>query len=317
MLMDSRAIKTIFQRILFVFCASMIFFSAHAADVVFVLSKDAKPYQQFVESVRQSLDTSEAGRNITSRVVLIDEYIEAPDSYKLIIPVGTKATRSVVNTNTRQPVLSTLIPSTVYFDVVNNAQPNIRQKTSGVFIDHPFKRYVDFINQINPEWKRLGLLSSENNKQIKEEISGVENGKFKIYHEKVKKTDEVIQTLNRVLEDSNVFLTLADPVILNSSTAHGILLSAYHQKVPVISYLKSYVKAGALAALYSTPEDLGKQVGEYIIKAFDNGFNFVKQEQYPKYFSITVNNRVAHSLGLDNIDQEKIKSVLYKKEGIL
>jgi ABC-type uncharacterized transport system substrate-binding protein len=254
---------------------------------------------------------------ISSETILLDKYVEKPNGHRLVVAVGTMATRGVIETSTELPILSTLIPSTVYHEIRGNATPAIRKRMAAVFIDHPLKRYINFIKQIDPGWKRIGLLTAESNNQVNHEIKRFSRGNgIKVIHEKVKNTDEVIKTLGKVLEDSDVLLTLADPVVLNRSTAHGILLSAYHQKVPVISYLNSYVKAGALSALYSTPDDLGTQVGEFLIKVVRNKYVFPRPEQYPEIFSIEVNNRVAHSLGLDDIDKEEIKRVLYKMEGI-
>lgn len=316
MLMDSRAVRYLIWRTGLVVCASLFLFSAHAADVVFVLSKNTRPYQQFVESVKQSLNRSEKD-TVTSTVLMLDEYIDNPDGHKLVVAVGTSATRGVINTNTTQPVLSALIPSAVYYEILRNAPAKIKKRVSGVFIDHPLKRYIRFVKEVYPRWKNIGLLSARNNTHANNEIGRLINNKnTKILHKTVNNSDEVIPTLNKLLKDYDVLLTLADPVVLNRSTAHGILLSAYHQKVPVVSYLKSYVKAGALSALYSTPEDLGKQVGEYIIEVASNNFIFIKHHQHPKYFSISVNERVAQSLGLGNIDAEKIKDTLYKMEGI-
>ena len=316
MLMDSRAVRYLKWRTGLVVCASLFLFSAHAADVVFVLSKNTLPYQQFVESVKQSLSHSDKD-NVTSTVLMVEDYLDNPDGHKLVVAVGTSATRGIINSNTTQPVLSTLIPSAVYYDVLKDAPASTKKRVSGVFIDHPLNRYIRFIKEVYPRWKKIGLLSAENNTHANNEIRQfIKTKDTKIIHKTVSSSDEVIPTLNKLLKDSDVLLTLADPVVLNRSTAHGILLSAYHQKVPVVSYLKSYVKAGALSALYSSPEDLGKQVGEYIIEVASNNFIFIKHHQHPKYFSISVNERVAQSLGLGNIDAEKIKNTLYKMEGV-
>ena len=147
MLMDSRAVRNFLWRTGLIVWASLVYVSAHAADVVFVLSKDARPYQQFVESVQQSLSRSDDDI-VSSTVILLDEYIDNPNAHKLVVAVGTKATRGVIDANSTQPVLSTLIPSTVYFDILKNAPSGTKKRVSGVFIDHPFKRYIDFIKQI-------------------------------------------------------------------------------------------------------------------------------------------------------------------------
>lgn len=316
MLMDKRAIRYLVKRIVIVVCVSLISFVSHAADIVFVLSKDARPYRLFVESVKNALSRPGSG-NISTETLLLDDYVEEPNGHKLVVAVGTMATRGVIASNTRLPVLSTLIPSSAYYEILQTANPGTRDKVAGIFIDHPLQRYINFIQLMNPGWDKVGLLTADTNNQINNEIKKIKrNGKTQVIHEKVKNSDEVIKSLGKVLEESDVLLTLADPVVLNRSTAHGILLSAYHQKVPVISYLKSYVKAGALSALYSTPGDLGMQVSEYIFEVARNKYVFSKYEQYPVYFSVEVNDRVAHSLGLDNIDKEKIKKALYKMEGI-
>ena len=96
-----------------------------------------------------------------------------------------------------------------------------------------------------------------------------------------------------MLNDSDVLIALPDPIVFNLRTTRNILLSTYRKRVPVIGFSKSYVKAGALAAIYSTPEFIGKQTGEIItdlaVKSSLNNKLLPLPHSHSKYFTISVN----------------------------
>jgi ABC-type uncharacterized transport system substrate-binding protein len=102
--------------------------------------------------------------------------------------------------------------------------------------------------------------------------------------------------LQSVLLDSDVLLALPDPTLFNSQTAANILLAAYRRRVPLIGFSPAYVKAGALFALYSGPEQVAARAGEMLRQALA-GRSF-PAPQWPRDFSVAANHDVARSFGL-------------------
>jgi len=93
-----------------------------------------------------------------------------------------------------------------------------------------------------------------------------------------------------------VLLVLPDSAIYNGLTIRNILLATYRSSVPLIGFSSFYVKAGALCAVFSAPEQIAAQVAS-LIRQFGET-RLLPAAQYPQEFEVMVNERVAHSLGL-------------------
>lgn len=101
-------------------------------------------------------------------------------------------------------------------------------------------------------------------------------------------------------------LIISDPNVLNKKTARNLLLTTYIKKIPVISYSDGYVKAGALAALYSTPDQIGRQTAEALIQILKTGGWKLRKPTHPSEFSIAVNKKVAQSLDVTTINKSQL-----------
>ena len=110
---------------------------------------------------------------------------------------------------------------------------------------------------------------------------------------------QLIGALHRVMNDADVLLAVPDALVFNRHTAQNVLLTTYRMEKPVASYSRAYVTAGALLAVYSTPAQIGQQIGEELLAMQDKPGWPLPAPGYPRYFSVETNERVAHSLGLD------------------
>ena len=104
--------------------------------------------------------------------------------------------------------------------------------------------------------------------------------------------------LSELLADIDLLLTLPDPAVYNKRTIVSVLLSSYRQRVPVVGFSRAYVKAGALIALHSTPEQIGRQIAEALVHRLAHGRWPRAGIQHPNYFDVAINARVARSLGI-------------------
>jgi ABC-type uncharacterized transport system substrate-binding protein len=110
-----------------------------------------------------------------------------------------------------------------------------------------------------------------------------------------------------VLAQSDVMLGVVDPLVFSRTSAQSVLLTAYRRRVPLIGISSAYVDAGALAAVYSTPAQIGRQLAELIEQFSQNPTAKLPPPQYPKYFSVAVNYQAAEVLGLDIDDEENLE----------
>ncbi len=101
-------------------------------------------------------------------------------------------------------------------------------------------------------------------------------------------------------------LALYDPVAFKPVTAKWLLYMAYQRGLPVIGFSRAYLKAGAVASVFSTPEQIGRQAGEWLLQWLESGGKDLGDPQYPKYYSVDFNQPVAESLEIGIPDNGEV-----------
>jgi ABC-type uncharacterized transport system substrate-binding protein len=214
--------------------------------------------------------------------------------WRLIITVGGKAAARVAEKSSSTPVLHTVLPRKTFEFIYQNKSS---RKASAIFIDQPLVRKLALIREAMPERKRVGILITESSSIDRAQIqrTAAEFG-LTIQFGIVDSEREIGNTLREMLEQSDVLLALPDPAIFNQRTVKNILLSSYHNRVPVVGFSLAYVKAGAIAAVYSSPEEIGKHIGEWVGRFLRQRGAVTPTRTFPKYFSVSTNKSVADSL---------------------
>ena len=119
------------------------------------------------------------------------------------------------------------------------------------------------------------------------------------------------EATKRALEGSDALLAVADPAVFNSATVSNVLLASYRAKLGVYGFSPSYVKAGALVGVYSTPAQIGAHTADTVRSLLRGAA--VPSGQYPAEFTVSVNEHVARSLGL-SLDEASLTERLKRME---
>lgn len=283
--------------------------TSHADDlrVLLMLSDNSLPYQTFATVLRSSIHANK------TRVEIV-ESLPAGRKADLIMAVGTKATESAI-ARSDAPVLGVMIPKIGYETLLKGLPSQQRSwAKSAIYIDQPWERQLDFIQAVLPKHRRIGLLHSPDTQL---DMAGLRN-ETKVHGlllnaQAVQSSVTLFATLDAVLGESDVLLAIPDSTIYNSSNVRNILLTSYRHKVPLIGISQGYVNAGALCAIYSTPEQQAEQAVEAIVSFVRN--RQLPEPQYPDSYSIGLNQQVARSLGIVLNSQEAIRERMDKVEG--
>ncbi|MCK4586780.1 MAG: hypothetical protein KAU29_05535 [Gammaproteobacteria bacterium] len=290
-------------------------------NITLIPSSNSDAYTTTIEYIKTTIKKY-SGNSIKTRTIAIEDvYTEKdslPDTTDLFLPIGQRALQETLKYSKGTPVLSSLISESDFLRIISKETiPNKALNIGAIYIDQPLRRHLLFSRLVVPNANRLGfIVSSGNRKTIRTLNSIVDND---IHHiELLNPGNNIISTLSLVLDDSDVVIALPDPIIFNLRTTRNILLSTYRKRVPIIGFSKSYVKAGALAAIYSTPESIGKQTGEYISHLAKQYSQKIKTEplerSHAKYFTISVNNNVSRSLGLPALNPDSLRKQLIKAD---
>lgn len=301
-------------------CILFVSSVVNAGDVLVVLSKSSKPYQVFYQYLVRSLNETGNGLVDTRMIELRDFnkdslFDSEGKKYKLVVTAGSKAARAVATLDVKIPVLFALLPQRSYQSIIKDIDRDSRARYSAMFIDQPISRKFDLIRAALPEYRNVGVILGPATRYKNAELKRIASRKnIKLDTKNIKASKGLLNALNEVLDSNEVLLTIADPVVVNRSTLQSLFMTSYMKRIPVIGYSRAYVRAGALLAVYSTPEQLGRQAGEMIGRLFKPGNVFISTASYPKYYSISVNVRVAKSLGLLLKDEQQIQTVMQSME---
>lgn len=289
---------------------------ANEFHVLIIKSGDSSLYNTVEEGVISKIREAESQNveftSISSKSTETSTTAEhKPD---IIISIGLAATQAAISIPGETPILSTLIPQQA-FDTLTNQNAGLKAKgrIGAVYLDPLPERVIALTKIIFGKKKSIAILTSLPNTdyitRLKELCS---RQQLKLSITEATEEGNLVKTLSTILLTNDVLLATPDPIIFNRNTAKSILLTSYRHRVPVIGYSESYVKAGALASIFSSPEQIAAHTGEEAIKILSGK---TPQKTFPKYFSVSFNHNVARSLGISLPDDNETQKLIEKTTG--
>ena len=303
-------------RIIFLVLVSVHANTAWCATVSVLTSRAGGSYEEVMEPLRQELARAPG---VTLNTVVTSEpsmapMFKLPDDTTLVVTVGLQAAQYAVdNVDPRIPVLSVLLPRGS-FESLSTNKPALR-KLSAIFIDQPPQRQLELLRAVLPAARDVGLIMGPTNERDAENIRALAASRgLTIVAQRAARETELYPVLQSVLRASDVLLALPDPYIINVASAQNLLLTSFRFRVPVVGHSAAYVRAGAIAAVYSTPRQIGLETGQ-IVRQVLRG-SPMPGPKYPRHFTVSINRQMADSLGYDIADTAAITRRLQQLEGL-
>jgi ABC-type uncharacterized transport system substrate-binding protein len=298
-------------RLLFLACLLWVLIAPALADGVFhlILSDPGAAYQEAAEAFRAGVGQRHTVKVWSLTDLTASQAQSMTRTGDLVAPVGVKAARFIAEHHAGQAaVLSLMIPRAVSEKLQWPASLG-RRKVSAVYIDQPPSRSLGLAEAAFPAARRVGLvISAENAGVAKLLLQEATRRNFRLNVETVDSADDVSPALRRVLADSDVLLLAPDAIAINAGNAQNVLLTTYRFRVPVIGFSQGLSKAGAVASVYSSPGQIGRQGAMMALHLADNGE--LPPPQHAGEFSIAFNSHVARSLGVALPNEDDIRRKL-------
>ena len=264
--------------------------------VTLLLSDRSAPYQAFTETLRQRLPAS-------IRLEIQEQGGTPAGKADLIVAVGMKAAELAAS-DSRSPVLAVMVPKSGYDSLLLGQK--VPYGISAIYLDQPWERQVNFLYAVLPEVDRVGLLySPETRLEVSPLLNSVANHGGSVVAQSVQSAERLFPSLEKVLSGSDVLLAIPDSRIYNATSIRNILLTSYRHEVPLIGLSQGYVNAGALAAIFSLPEQIAEQAAKQIV-AFEQR-RALGPSAYPEHFTIALNTQVARSLEIHLPSESEIR----------
>ena len=276
--------------------------------VTVVLSEDTGAYAEFATQLGSAMDQA-SGAKTPLRVVTLNDLKDEPPTRstqgQLLVAVGTPAMTAMARKSPNVPVLNVLVPRASFRSAARTSARTQDSKTfSAVYFDQPWARQLALIRHAVPG-RRVGILLGKDSVDLSATLLAAARDAHMVASiEMVSDEADLLPSLKRLLPNSDALLAVPDATIYNRSNIAAILLTSYRAKVPLFGFSPSYVKAGALAAVYSQPGQIAQQVAEIIQNLPASGN--LPAPQSPRYFSVTVNSQVRLSLELSMDDEAQL-----------
>lgn len=286
--------------------------AAGVEGVTVVLSDEGGAYAEIVEKMRATLSQGSTAklevRVVSLRSLRGGETLRAIAG-QVLVAVGVDAMDAVEKSKLPQPVLNVLVPRAAFEKVARQGgrlgDPRV---FSAIYLDQPWSRQFALIRQALSGRTRVGILLGANSAELEPLLRA--EAKAAGLVAVIEKTNDAdpLPELKQLLGNCDVVLAVPDQSIYNRSTIQNILLTTYRHQVPLIGFSPSYVKAGAIVAVYSVPAQIGLQAAEIIQKMSLE--RHLPPPQFPRYYSVGVNVQVARSLGLAVDDEATLHGKL-------
>ncbi len=282
--------------------------AGNAAAIEIVLSSEGDEYHQVANQIRAGLRDSRHYHE--SLEIKLAQSLDADSGNlplqdsKLVVAVGVRALKKVLDGPVDFPVYAVLVPCASYDklldDLDSSGRGALKHYLSALYLDQPPKRQLELVKALGGDrFRVVGLLLAEKlDVDIKPLVAQAKRLDIELRDIRVAGSRDIVPTLKRAQRKIDMLLTMFDPSLINTQTIKQILYFSYHRRLPVLGYSQAMVKAGALAAIYSTAEQVGRHAAEEIVAALDHEPLRLPPRSFPKYYQVTCNSAVADYFNL-------------------
>ncbi|TXT41258.1 MAG: hypothetical protein FD135_419 [Comamonadaceae bacterium] len=283
--------------------------------VIIVSSDNTAAYMEAAQTL-----IAELGRNGISsydiRRLNVSEWQAQADQMTkaaVYVTLGTRATETLVAVRVSSPILAALIPRSSFERVLRSGGRKPSSGLTAIYLDQSLARQLALIRLAMPQARRIGVLWGADSWSMAPTLRALMDPMdLTLTEAGLEESHRVFPDLQQVLNDSDVFLALADPVVFNSNTIQNILLTTFRAKVPVVAFSPAYVRAGALLALHTTPEQVGRQAAG-LVQDVLNGKSLPEKPVESNDFEVSVNAHVGRAFNL-SLDGKALRSTLRRLE---
>lgn len=292
------------------FCTSL----AGAADLL-VVGDIARPYfQSFVAGLNDS-SMVKGGRHTVMTMTTHDPMLgQALTGAAAVVTVGVDAAQLVDTLHPPRPVLHAMVTAP-FMAAHRQDEATTDRRHSALLLEQPISRYFSLFKVAVPERRRVGVIYGPTSEKSGGELrrAAARHG-YELFEVTIAAEAELGGALAAMLDKVEILLATPDPVVVNANTAKTLILDTYLRGVALIGYSQAMAKAGAVMALYSSPEQLGQQAAALVQELITGKRAMNDQVYYPSSFEVAINYQIVRVLGMELPAEELIRQRVSAQE---
>ncbi|MGD2170931.1 MAG: hypothetical protein PVI79_08905 [Gammaproteobacteria bacterium] len=266
-------------------------------DIVIVKSSDNSYFDRSIEILIDQID-----RPARFKVVTTDEFddLDSGGPAPLLVALGLPAARAIENA----PPGATSFNAYLTYEQFRELES---ENQVGVLLDQPLYRYLAFC-KILLAMDSVATIVEQPVDLDAREARVLTDLDFSFNQYRVDENNKLLPVLRRLLQQNDALLMLPRKAIFNRQSLKGVLLTSYRYRKPAISYSPAHVMAGALASIYSSPDDIGRHLAELINRKLRNPETPLPAYEFARFYTIATNTRVARALELELPGEHEIRA---------
>jgi len=280
-------------------CLIAAFFAGSLSGLAYGLDTQRHDYEIV------AADDSEATRRIVAdlrKQIPVAQLFSSQDKHStkgkspVYIAIGPAGLRAALTQGSDGVILSLYTSSQVYHAILDGASEPHPKQITAIYAEPSPSDQLRLISMISRKQGGVAVILSNKTAYLEPILQGAAAQlKTPLTVEKFNDGDNINRVLSRIA-DVPTILAMPDSAVFNAENIRNILVTTYRRSQPVIGFSAPLVKAGALASSYSDIEDIDAQADE-ILNEFDASGK-LPDPQFPRYFSVIVNDDVARSLNI-------------------
>lgn len=283
--------------------------AAPSISISILLSGESQLYYDAVDGISQKLDSA-IGLDYDIKTMSDFNNEASAGEYAssdYIIAVGSKAARYIASSTKRTSasVLNILVSKRSYQAIYKDDENTSQQ--SVIYLDQPAERILLLAKLIVEDSNaKIGMLFGPTSSLEKfGYLSAAKKLSLQLIAKQENSSKASLDVIESLITTTDAYVALYDREVLNRKIAKWLLYMSNVHRKPVIAYSKSYVDAGAVAAVYTSPFDAGISAANWLIDNIKSD-NKKIWKTYPQRFTVSINRKIATKLNLVIDDADDI-----------
>ena len=297
--------------IFFLLCHNLF---AYEKTIVIVKSSSSTPFLKAAEGFKKEIRKSEIEAILIEYDVSDQSKGEGQIAQKirnlkpdLIVTIGSRSTAMVSQKIKDIPIVFCMVLNPVSSGFIQSMRSS-GNNLSGASLDIPVRIQLEKFKLIVPKLKRLGVLFTQDSKQVIIEAQGVcKRIGVELVPELIYSEKEIPEAVEALAQEVDGLWAVADTIIFTPQSTQHILLYTLRNGLPFMGLSPSFVKAGALFTLACDHKDVGRQAGELALGVLSGEEPLEVPITIPRMIYLCLNLRTAEQINLKI--PEKIVSV--------
>jgi ABC-type uncharacterized transport system substrate-binding protein len=175
------------------------------------------------------------------------------------------------------------------------------QRARGVYLDVPMAGILSQLRILLPGKNRCGMIRNTSRDQPDPSLSErVKQQGFSLEVVECSRPEELVKSFLSLKGNADFVVLLPDSSLYNNTTVRPLIQASLENRLPLVGFSASFVRAGAAVGIYPDFRDIGAQAAEVATKliAGDAGLG----DEGPRKLQVAVNQRVLRLLGLSSIE---------------